>query len=130
MPAGVLYVKLIEAEHVPNMDIFSKTDPFVKLYVRKRNQRRSKTIYNKLHPKCAVAMLCIHLCVTHPTVVSIVLQSTCPKRIALEETLEVGRSFQMCVINTNFIKLFLPAHVQWFFWLCYIKNLRKESENN
>ncbi|KAK9843817.1 hypothetical protein WJX81_007480 [Elliptochloris bilobata] len=51
VPAGVLYVKLIEATHVPNMDIFSKTDPFVKLYVRKRNQRRSRTVPNSLHPK-------------------------------------------------------------------------------
>ena len=96
MPAGVLYVKLIEAEHVPNMDIFSKTDPFVKLYVRKRNQRRSKTIYNKLHPKCAVAMLRIHLCATYSTVVSTELQSTCSKRIALQETLEEGGSAAVC----------------------------------
>ena len=79
----MLYVKLIEAEHVPNMDIFSKTDPFVKLYVRKRNQRRSKIVYNKLHPKCAAAMLCVPLCVTHPTVLSSVLQSTWPKRVAV-----------------------------------------------
>lgn len=52
VPAGVLYVKLIEATNVPNMDIFSKTDPFVKLWVRKRNERRSRTIFNSLHPRC------------------------------------------------------------------------------
>ena len=52
VPAGVLYVKLIEATNVPNMDIFSKTDPFVKLFVRKRNERRSRTIFNTLHPRC------------------------------------------------------------------------------
>lgn len=52
VPAGVLYVKLIEAVNVPNMDIFSKTDPFVKLFVRKRNERRSRTVFNSLHPRC------------------------------------------------------------------------------
>ena len=52
VPAGVLYVKLIEATNVPNMDIFSKTDPLVKLFVRKRNERRSRTIFNSLHPRC------------------------------------------------------------------------------
>ena len=48
----MLYVKLIEATNVPNMDIFSKTDPFVKLFVRKRNERRSRTVFNSLHPRC------------------------------------------------------------------------------
>ncbi len=53
MPAGVLYVRLIEAEHVPNMDIFSKTDAFAKVFVRKRNQRKSRVIFNSLHPRRA-----------------------------------------------------------------------------
>ncbi len=62
VPAGVLYVKLIEATNVPNMDIFSKTDPFVKLFVRKRNERRSRTIFNSLHPRCLhVLLLQAHL---------------------------------------------------------------------
>lgn len=58
MPAGILYVKLIEATHVPNMDIFSKTDPFVKLYVRGRNKRRSRVIHNSLHPRHGLLALC------------------------------------------------------------------------
>jgi len=55
VPAGVLYVRLIEAEHVPNMDIFSKTDAFAKVFVRKRNQRKSRVIFNSLHPRRAAA---------------------------------------------------------------------------
>ena len=108
VPAGVLYVKLIEAEHVPNMDIFSKTDPFVKLYVRKRNQRRSKTIYNKLHPKCAVA---IPLC--YPPYCSInraTVDLPQPKCFS-GDTLRWG-DLQVCVLKQNFKKSCLPAHVQ------------------
>ena len=30
MPQGMLFVKLIEATGVPRMDLFSKSDPFVK----------------------------------------------------------------------------------------------------
>ena len=30
MPQGMLFVKLIEATGIPRMDLFSKSDPFVK----------------------------------------------------------------------------------------------------
>ncbi len=29
-PKGILFVKLLEAEHVPKMDVLSKSDPYVK----------------------------------------------------------------------------------------------------
>ncbi len=29
-PTGILFVKLLEAEHVPKMDVLSKSDPYVK----------------------------------------------------------------------------------------------------
>jgi len=35
------------------MDIFSKTDAFAKVFVRKRNQRKSRVIFNSLHPRRA-----------------------------------------------------------------------------
>ncbi len=53
MPAGILYVKVVEAEHVPNMDLFSKTDAYVVLFVRGRRKRKTKIAWNSLHPRCA-----------------------------------------------------------------------------
>lgn len=29
-PKGIVFVKLLEAEHVPRMDMLSKSDPYVK----------------------------------------------------------------------------------------------------
>lgn len=51
MPAGLLYVKVIEAEHLPNMDILSKTDAYVVLFVRGRRKRKTKIAWNSLHPR-------------------------------------------------------------------------------
>lgn len=51
MPAGLLYVKVVEAVNVPNMDWFSKTDAYVVLFVRGRRKRRTKIAWNSLHPR-------------------------------------------------------------------------------
>lgn len=51
MPAGILYVKVVEAVNVPNMDWFSKTDAYVVLFVRGRRKRRTKIAWNSLLPR-------------------------------------------------------------------------------
>ncbi|BDA51337.1 Synaptotagmin-2 [Coccomyxa sp. Obi] len=51
LPAGLLYVKVVEAVNVPNMDWFSKTDAYVVLYLRGRRKRRTKIAWNSLHPR-------------------------------------------------------------------------------
>ena len=51
MPAGLLYVKVIEAQHVPNMDWLSKTDAYVKLFIRGRRKRFTKVVWNDLDPR-------------------------------------------------------------------------------
>ncbi|BDA48413.1 Synaptotagmin-2 [Coccomyxa sp. Obi] len=50
-PKGILFVKLLEAEHVPKMDVLSKSDPYVKLGVRSSRMSRSQVIDNDLNPK-------------------------------------------------------------------------------
>ncbi|EIE19981.1 hypothetical protein COCSUDRAFT_44371 [Coccomyxa subellipsoidea C-169] len=61
MPAGILYVKVIEAEHVPNMDLFSKTDAYVVLFVRGRRKRKTKIAWNSLHPRwCEEFEMLVH----------------------------------------------------------------------
>ncbi len=54
MPAGVLYVRVIEAANVPNMDWFSKTDAYVLLFVRGQRKHRTKIAWNSLHPRCVI----------------------------------------------------------------------------
>lgn len=51
MPAGVIYVRVIEAVNVPNMDWFSKTDAYVLLWVRGRRKHRTKICWNSLSPR-------------------------------------------------------------------------------
>ena len=51
MPAGLLYAKVIEAQNVPNMDWLSKTDAYVKLYIRGRRKRFTKVVWNSLNPR-------------------------------------------------------------------------------
>ena len=45
-----LFVKLIEATGVPRMDLLSKSDPYVSLYVRDKNIYKSQVKENNHHP--------------------------------------------------------------------------------
>ena len=53
VPKGMVQVKVIEARHVPWLDWWSRPDCYVRLAVRDKHFRRTHTINNKLHPKCA-----------------------------------------------------------------------------
>ena len=45
VPAGMVYVRLIEASHVPRLDWYTKPSPMVKLFVQERRQRVSKVMH-------------------------------------------------------------------------------------
>ena len=45
VPAGMVYVQLIEASHVPRLDWYTKPSPMVKLFVQERRQRASKVLH-------------------------------------------------------------------------------------
>ena len=51
MPKGLLYVKVLEAQDVPNMDWFSKTDAYVRLFIRGRRKRFTEVVWNDLNPR-------------------------------------------------------------------------------
>ena len=51
MPKGLLYVKVLEAQAVPNMDWFSKTDAYVRLFIRGRRKRFTEVVWNDLNPR-------------------------------------------------------------------------------
>lgn len=51
MPKGMLYLKVIEAQDVPNMDWFSKTDAYVRVFIRGRRKRFTKVAWNDLNPR-------------------------------------------------------------------------------
>lgn len=49
-PRGLLQVRVCEAEHVPRMDLLSKTDPFVVLSVREKNRVKTQVLENTHRP--------------------------------------------------------------------------------
>ena len=51
MPKGLLYVKVLEAQDVPNMDWFSKTDAYVRLFIHGRRKRFTEVAWNDLNPR-------------------------------------------------------------------------------
>lgn len=51
MPAGILYLRVIEATNIPNMDILTKTDAYAIVFVRGRRKRKTHVVYNSLNPK-------------------------------------------------------------------------------
>ena len=51
MPAGLLYANVMEAQDVPNMDWLSRTDAYVKLFIRGRRNRFTKVVWNSLNPR-------------------------------------------------------------------------------
>lgn len=53
VPAGILFLHLIEARNLPNFDLFTKTDAYALVYVRGRRKRRTAVVDNDLNPKCA-----------------------------------------------------------------------------
>ncbi|KAL0027376.1 hypothetical protein WJX79_006298 [Trebouxia sp. C0005] len=50
VPAGMVYVRLIEATHVPRLDWYTRPSPYVKLFVRDKRPRASKVTQGS-HPK-------------------------------------------------------------------------------
>ncbi|KAL4444585.1 hypothetical protein ABPG77_002402 [Micractinium sp. CCAP 211/92] len=52
-PRGLLQagVKVIEAEHVPRMDLLSKSDPYVELSVRAKNKVKTQVLENTHRPQ-------------------------------------------------------------------------------
>ncbi len=55
VPAGILFLRIIEARNLPNLDWISKTDAYACVYVRGRRKRRTDVVYNDLNPKCGPA---------------------------------------------------------------------------
>ena len=51
VPAGILYLRVLEARNLPNMDIFTKTDAYAVVYVRGRRKRKTHVVNNSLNPK-------------------------------------------------------------------------------
>jgi C2 domain len=49
-PLGVLHCRIIEAEHIPRMDMFGHADTFVECYVRHSQRNKTKVISGK-HPQ-------------------------------------------------------------------------------
>eukprot|EP00884_Botryococcus_braunii_P002166 jgi/Botrbrau1/11950/Bobra.341_1s0015.1 len=60
MPQGILYVKLIEAENVPRMDLLTGCDPYVLLFCAGRKKRKSQVHYHTRQPRQMVAVLKDH----------------------------------------------------------------------
>ncbi|KAK9807354.1 hypothetical protein WJX73_005591 [Symbiochloris irregularis] len=50
-PEGMVFVKLIEATNVPRMDLFSDSDPYVKMFVRDKRIQKSQVKENSKNPK-------------------------------------------------------------------------------
>lgn len=50
VPAGMVYVRLIEATHVPRLDWYTRPSPYVNLFVRDKRPRASKVTQGS-HPK-------------------------------------------------------------------------------
>ncbi|CAK0785413.1 hypothetical protein CVIRNUC_008622 [Coccomyxa viridis] len=50
-PRGILFITLIEAQHLPKTDMLSKTDCYVRMGVRQTHRSRSQVINNDLNPK-------------------------------------------------------------------------------
>ena len=64
MPKGLLYVKVVEAQDVPNMDWFSETDAYVRVFIRGRRKRFTEVAWNDLNPRhvpCQQQLLFSHL---------------------------------------------------------------------
>ena len=51
VPAGILYLRVLEAANLPNMDIFTKTDAYAVVFVRGRRKRKTHVVNNSLNPK-------------------------------------------------------------------------------
>ncbi|KAI8382271.1 C2 domain-containing protein [Blakeslea trispora] len=49
-PEGVLIVNVIEAKNIPKSDIFSKSDPFVELWITGQPHQSTHVINNTNHP--------------------------------------------------------------------------------
>ena len=49
-PAGLLEVTVVEAEHVPRMDLLSRSDPYVQLSVRDKRKVKTQVKDNAKHP--------------------------------------------------------------------------------
>ncbi|KAK9865697.1 hypothetical protein WJX84_002675 [Apatococcus fuscideae] len=50
MPAGMLYLHIVEAENVPRMDWLSPSDPYIQLWLQPKHKRRTETHSNNPHP--------------------------------------------------------------------------------
>ena len=79
MPAGILYLHLIEARNLPNMDWISKTDAYALVYVRGRRKRRTHVVYNSLCPKYVTSAFCHCSCVSSETLTVKVDRDWLPK---------------------------------------------------
>ena len=64
-PRGVLEIEVIEAEHVPWMDLFSPSDPYVKVFTRVGRQVSTQVIQNTTKPQWDEKFL---LLVHHPDI--------------------------------------------------------------
>jgi len=51
VPQGILYVKVLEAKHLPWLDWLTLPDAYVKLFVRGRRKRRTAVCKHTFHPK-------------------------------------------------------------------------------
>ena len=51
VPKGILYVKVVEAKHLPWLDWLTLPDPYVVLSVRGRRKRRTAVCKHTFHPR-------------------------------------------------------------------------------
>ena len=65
VPAGILYLRVLEARNLPNMDIFTKTDAYAVVFVRgppqAQDARRQQQPQPQVRPACQ-GVSCAHCC--------------------------------------------------------------------